>query len=593
MMVLPATAVFGLATLTRKIEVTYQGQYSVQRLQELATYQAETSTTRAVVVLVFTLVPCVAAATVVDALPLEPPTNEIDHSPMFVVRLYESIWLFSVIILAQFRHYVPALKVSSLQIVVTSSIVSAAATSCDILLIWLIGFPLPFTFFVCSAVWVPFMVIGFLILGVRKVLSNDQHKQHMSNSVRLFLCQYSLIAVWPLYFIALIAAPESAKPAVMLVLPLMKVVLRRGFSRALPHLRDEAPEIVIFNTDVFSSLFFSVSAQSTTILVTVGLIILDGINALWSVKQLFQMHKKLVALDMKNEENIRVNSVLLRPTTELPYFPVSATLGILDRSTLLIEKVRCRLSTKKHHTKSQLKAKADFAVAALTLKLKYKSNGSRVSPVLSTPQLVQRNQILASKLEKIKKYHSVKALRASKPSQACIQDVQLSTIQSSLSIKELEFVNQTQRYLYLMEFVLLLNYVEAAIPLVYGTFHTAFFATEEAKCVLVSLGTYVMITYNLPNRKYYAQFSDLGAEAIEHTQLNLLLYFGMQMISLLMLCSVCKAKFNVSGIKQIAFVLERQWVDVQLKLTLWLFYNAQTSLAHSGKSATSYVKQTW
>lgn len=96
-------------------------------------------------------------------------------------------------------------------------------------------------------------------------------------------------------------------------------------------------------------------------------------------------------------------------------------------------------------------------------------------------------------------------------------------------------------------------------------------------------GIYVGITLALPNHIYYAQIADLEVPTAKRTMVSLFLYFIAQVTSLLMICRVYEVKFQISGIKHIAFVLKHQWVGVQLKLILWMFYNAQTSLAHSGR----------
>lgn len=102
-----------LISLTRQIEVKYHGQYSPQRLQELVAFQGKTSTAQAIGILGLSLLPCIAITTLVDAIPLEPPRNPINHSPRFLLRLFGSIWIFTMISLVQFRHYVKALQAST------------------------------------------------------------------------------------------------------------------------------------------------------------------------------------------------------------------------------------------------------------------------------------------------------------------------------------------------------------------------------------------------------------------------------------------------------------------------------------------------
>ncbi|KAE8967465.1 hypothetical protein PR002_g28051 [Phytophthora rubi] len=66
------------------------------------------------------------------------------------------------------------------------------------------------------------------------------------------------------------------------LLPVIKLLMRNLFSRAVNHLGDEIPELVVFNADVFGSLFVSYCMQSapsvwTTLEVMVADIVMMGL----------------------------------------------------------------------------------------------------------------------------------------------------------------------------------------------------------------------------------------------------------------------------------------------------------------------------
>lgn len=103
-------------------------------------------------------------------------------------------------------------------------------------------------------------------------------------------------------------------------------------------------------------------------------------------------------------------------------------------------------------------------------------------------------------------------------------------------------------------------------------------------------GAYLLITFSLPNRHYYHQFADLDGNAFSETMLNVLLYFTMQVFALGVICAVYERKFRVSGIKQIAFVLEKQCMKVQIKMVFWMFYLAQSTLEHTGRRSNLHGK---
>ncbi|KAE9034636.1 hypothetical protein PR003_g1225 [Phytophthora rubi] len=126
----------------------------------------------------------------------------------------------------------------------------------------------------------------------------------------------------------------------------------------------------------------------------------------------------------------------------------------------------------------------------------------------------------------------------------------------------MQYTMEVRRLLYTSEFVLLRNYVEVIIPLVFSI--------------------YLAIMYQLPNRKYYAQLADIDEGQLLQTLHNVLLYCVLQFTSLLAVMLMLHTELGLSPIRQLAFVLEKQFAGAQIKLVFWVFYNVQASLQHYG-----------
>ncbi|KAF1775508.1 hypothetical protein GQ600_27253 [Phytophthora cactorum] len=124
---------------------------------------------------------------------------------------------------------------------------------------------------------------------------------------------------------------------------------------------------------------------------------------------------------------------------------------------------------------------------------------------------------------------------------------------------KVRFTRKVQTLLYMAEFLLLLNYVEVVIPLVFSI--------------------YMVTTYQLPNREYYAQLHGMTQSELMQTLENVMFYC-VQIVSLLLLVSILKRKLGLSPMHQLAFVLEKQYSGVQTRLVFWVIYNAQASLQH-------------
>jgi hypothetical protein len=93
----------------------------------------------------------------------------------------------------------------------------------------------------------------------------------------------------------------------------------------------------------------------------------------------------------------------------------------------------------------------------------------------------------------------------------------------------------------------------------------------------------MLLSFYLPNKSYYMQLSSIkGGDDLSDAVTNVLLNGSMQIATFVVINVVYARRAKVSGIKHLAFVLERQVSDVQTKLIFWVFYNAQASLAHFG-----------
>lgn len=461
-----------LSDLSRELYVKYRGQYSTRRLQTLAKYHRETSSLRATAIVALSTMPSLTVMALVDLIPLAPPSAGLDHNQRFIARFFLNTWVFSCLGMHDFRHNVGVLPYSNRRLLVSSTIVSIVTTGVYYLLARLIGFPLPYGMILVTPIsWLPLMLSAFALAWARQVRDHPHHWTHIVNMVKYWLGQVVLCAAYPLYVLAILSIPSSCRVIMMFLLPVMKVLVRVGFSRALPHMRDEGPEVVTFIADVFSSLFITYALQSTALLAVLALMALDLAYMGLSLRDIHQMHNNLRelshAIDGKNRTSIgsmlkpRVSLNSVVPSPWSVYTNLTAP-SFLKRADSLIS----------IHTKQQDSSPVESVQVG-------GSATNRLRPSKSVPHILDTlppNAVMS----RCASYRLISTIvrSLSRPTLtmtqmatgSCEADriASVSALPPSLSSAERAYVIASQRFLHTMEYIMLLNYVEAAIPFVYG-----------------------------------------------------------------------------------------------------------------------------
>ncbi|TMW63148.1 hypothetical protein Poli38472_002089 [Pythium oligandrum] len=163
---------------------------------------------------------------------------------------------------------------------------------------------------------------------------------------------------------------------------------------------------------------------------------------------------------------------------------------------------------------------------------------------------------------------SPRRIGATKPPKSSDQVV--SRTASIVKMEDAHADEKMRQLLYLTEFVILVEYVEIIIPFIYGA--------------------YLVVCMQLPNHVYYPQLRDLEPSRLSAVVSNVLVYTLLELVSLVILSVVLRPKLSFSPIYQLAFVLETQWLQVQLKITFWVLYVVTQTLEHAGGDYTFQFK---
>lgn len=186
------------------------GLYSVKRVREYIAYNQQTGIVRALFVAAIMPWPCVIITILVDLMPLRSPSDGLHANYLFVVRIFLSFLVASVVVNLQFRHSVPSSPLSNRRILLTSIIIAAETTGVLYGLSRCIGFPLPFGIITVSPAWVAFLLMP-LASFLRRARTDPELWPHVINSLKVWVCQETLVVIYPTYFYIFTILPSNMK----------------------------------------------------------------------------------------------------------------------------------------------------------------------------------------------------------------------------------------------------------------------------------------------------------------------------------------------------------------------------------------------
>jgi hypothetical protein len=157
---------------------------------------------------------------------------------------------------------------------------------------------------------------------------------------------------------------------------------------------------------------------------------------------------------------------------------------------------------------------------------------------------------------------------------------------------EVEYVRLTLKLLHMVEFYMLIEFIEVVVAAIYGTLHRYFVGRDllteiHLRFFATHTAIYLTAIYCLPNRAYYSSVKSLTHDQLVETVGQVLQYAALELLSLGMLCVVLDRSLGLSTLRLLAFTLRKHAVLVQSQLTLWVFASTLLSLEHFGTLSIS------
>ncbi|ETL99723.1 hypothetical protein L917_03476 [Phytophthora nicotianae] len=562
------------------VHVEHKGAYSLERLQMLHTFLDQQKSSAATVILNFnvalgTPVPCLVIALVSDAIPLAPPENGPRGNVMFWARSWLIMGSFTLAVLLPMHHPgIAPIRERRVLLYLLSAGISTVYTGFHFAVALAIGFPVPFSYLTLNIVWISLLVAGLWVYVGPACRASAFVRQRLKAHAIYIYAASSLAVVYPLFYYAFLHAREHASAQFMLTfaLPALKMMEKLLLYRTTCHAPDLQPVFIAFNVEVFNALFVSSCMQNAaSVSVTVALMVADFMGA---CAALYGLRNIMLRVD---ELNVKMGPDATRAR-------MLEIAGFIAKHHHLDRLVTQRGSVESQHSYSKnASAVAPWIIGDASSAdkpgwvEKVKNRNNKLSVVndgktaIDQPNFPPKNawgkkRLSAKKSAIIPTEISVPSPFNRGPSVEEITSNSFQMVEMLTAEERQQFVHETCRVLRRVEFLLLVEYTEVMVPLVYVI--------------------YIATVYHLPNRKFFPYLNEMSEADLINTICSVLIYGTLQLLSFILLLVALNRRFQLAPGTILRFVLGKEWRVVQSQFVLWIIYVLQSSIQHVGTDYT-------
>eukprot|EP00644_Phytophthora_capsici_P011310 jgi/Phyca11/110664/e_gw1.18.459.1 len=422
-----------------------QGCYSVQRLRRLKSYMEDSSRWSLFLACLLTPLPCVALATMIESVPLAPPEAGPYKNYMFWIRAWIVTAFVDYSMVTQMSQSLARLKMEHMYIVMVALAGSVASFIVVFAVAVWISFPVPFSMLVASPPSVIVILVGFGWTWGEQWRYDAALRRDLVRHTMVFICQVALTFIYPLYIYGFTSLSGVGQLFYVLLLPLIKSISKNWISYTLAGQDDIKPEVVIFNVEVFNALYVSSAVQNSSSLGTTVALMLIDIFHFW-----FSMRGTIGVL--RNVKELMAKIPSSHPIAKENFVEVALRLLAIQDRAESHDQLRSRNSSKK--------------INSLVLK-SADSRAPTHADILSVSRVDSRvGRMLGRVIPKASKVFPTGSVQ---PKTVNVAENCCPGLETIFSCQErAAFVNTTTRVLYITEYLVLVEYTEAVLPMVYG-----------------------------------------------------------------------------------------------------------------------------
>ncbi|TMW62609.1 hypothetical protein Poli38472_005227 [Pythium oligandrum] len=529
--------------LWERFQIEFHGQYSVERLHQMKIYTERTSWSRLALAYCLSIMPCLVVNIGLECIPLRPISEGLAGSTTFFIRSGIVLHFMGFLAFQHYRQLIPELPSSLKQICVMTSILAMGTLLNEYLFARWIGYPVPFLVIVVAPTYMTFLLLNVGVVWGKFLRANKSVFWELVHLQVVLTVIFSLAFAYPVYNCFFVRISPAQQTWFTLLLPLIKILAKNAVSPFCKYIEDYKPEAVIFNMEIFHAYFVSMCMQSATSFRTTALLMLmDFVHAWLSLRDI-----TVIVDEIQTMRTTLTGKRQLQGLSEKQ----SRSLADLPAHVLFLVKTDPKL----------------VGVANIRLQSRWTMRGPShfKAPHSIVPVIPVGHEGLSQKAARTGTYitshnrteFDVATIAHNLP------EAEQKILLQTLDVKaRAQYVAHVLKLLHTVEFLVLIEFTEVIIPFVYSV--------------------YLYATYLLPNHVYHTQLRDVDASELRRTLGHVMVYASLELVSLLIFQFFIYRKIRISPAHQLAFVLEKQWTLVQLKLCVWFLFIIQFSMDHFG-----------
>ncbi|GAB9473672.1 hypothetical protein Gpo141_00010821 [Globisporangium polare] len=544
-----------------------RGQYSIERLCALKHYTDRTSAIRVLLVSVLTIALSLLAILALDVIPLQDPASGWQNNYSMWFRVFTGSFMLAIGVTFQLQKLAPEAHFTLWKGVRVGFFTGAGNCVASIAIASSWVFPVPFLAILTMPIWLTLFCSGIVFtVGLDNWKQNPELVTQLKRYATKLYIESNLLLIYPAYNVVYSKLTGISQFAFIFVLPVIKYILKKIMKGVVEDLEDLVP-VVVITVDLFNALYQSKCMQSSSsMLTTAGIIIIDAIQNVHALRQLFEYMRNVE--ELTNDEIYAqgvltyalrlVNEPLQLDSKELSRIRVNSTCASMALSKEQSEMLQRMQTIQEQTVKEDSDGRVDDRSQDSSRENQSGSEKSGSPSYSAVIPWIKESSALPAEKPKPSSMFPVRSTKIM-PSIA----VKPTHLSRELNNKEKAMIlTKTLELLWKCERLLLVEYVESAIPLLYAA--------------------YLAILSQLPNAKYYPGISKMSPETLDRVIMSILVYGSLELLSLLYVHAILRWKFRISPLHQLAFALENEWLIIQGMLVAWVVVILQFTLVHYG-----------